>query len=156
MQTLIEAPATPPSSHHSLTVKVPGTTTDSGIDLRFVDRGGDIHLSVRTPNADVAQQLRGGLNDLVGRLEQAGIHAEVSSQSANHSNTQPDSQDTSSSQDGSSDRRGFAQDQGGAQGQAGAESQQGSRDSNQSRWLQTLEDSESDPIPSHDFSQEQI
>lgn len=135
MQPLIEAPAPITGSGHSITVKVPGTTSDTGIDLRFVDRGGDIHLSVRTPSADLAQELRGGLNDLVGKLEHAGIRAEVSNTAASQGSSSDSSANQSKNQS-DPDGRGFGRNSGDSQSQ-----QQEPRGSNRSRWMAALEDS---------------
>ena len=141
MQPLIEAPAALPGSHNSITVKVAGETADTGIDLRFVERGGDIHLSVRTPSADIAQELRSGLNDLTSRLEHAGLRAEISTPAAAQSAFSDSSSSNSSSshsQDdpGDTGRRGSGRNQGDPDSQ-----QQGSRASNQSRWIRTMQNS---------------
>jgi hypothetical protein len=142
MQPLIEAPAPLTGSHHSITVKVPGGDSSTGIDLRFVERGGDIHLSVRTPSADLAQELRGGLNDLAGRLEHAGIRTEISSPAAGQSSSQDSSPGQSKDQN-EPDGRGFSRNSGDSQSQ-----QQELRGSNRSRWMAALADS-------NQFSQEQ-
>lgn len=135
MQSMIEAPSPLASSRHSILVKVPGETAGTGIDLRFVERAGDIHLSVRTPSSEVAQQLRGGLNDLVGKLEHAGIRAEVSSPSTGDAQLSNQSKDQNSQQDSSPDRRG-------GRNQADSQSQQQpSREQNQSQWFQAIADS---------------
>jgi hypothetical protein len=137
MQSIIEAPAPLAGSRQSITVKVPGATSDTGIDLRFVERGGDIHLSVRTASPEMAQELRGGLNDLVGRLEHAGIRTEVSNTSSSGSATTDSSKDQ-----GEADRKGYSRNPGDSPSQ-----QQNSR-SNRSRWMEALENSNS-------FSKEQ-
>jgi len=148
MESIIEAPAPLASSRHSILVKVPGATADTGIDLRFVERAGDIHLSVRTPNSEVAQQLRGGLNDLVGKLEHAGIRTEVSSPSTGDAQLSNQSRDQNNKQDSSPDRRG------GRSQQDSQSQQQPSREQNQSRWFQALADSAT-PIETSTFSKEQ-
>jgi hypothetical protein len=139
MQSMIETPA-PASSRHSITVKVAGEAGDANIDLRFIDRGGDIHLSVRTPSTEAAQELRGGLSDLVGRLEHAGIRTEISNPSANGSGLSDSSKDQ---EQASADRRGSGRNQADTESQ-----QQDSRGSNRSRWIEALEGSPN-------FSQEQ-
>ena len=132
MQSMIEAPALA-SSRHSITVKVAGEAGDANIDLRFIDRGGDIHLSVRTPSTEAAQELRGGLSDLVGRLEHAGIRTEISNPSASGSGLSDSSKDQ---EQASADRRGSSRNQADTEGQ-----QQDSRGSNRSRWIEALEGS---------------
>jgi hypothetical protein len=131
MQSIIEAPAPLAGSRQSITVKVAGATSDTGIDLRFVERGGDIHLSVRTPSPEVAQELRLGLNDLVGRLEHAGIRTEVSGTSSSGSTSADSSKDQ-----GEPDRKGSSRNPGDSSNQ-----QQNSRGSNRSRWMEALEHS---------------
>jgi hypothetical protein len=144
MEPLIENPKAPTGSGHSITVKIPDAAGESAIDLRFVDRGGDIHVSVRTPDAEVAHELRGGLNDLAARLEHAGLRTEVSSPSANGSQTQRDSQD------GSPERRGSGRNQSDPQNQG-----QDSRNSSRGRWMEAFEDSAGDQVQSGTFSKEQ-
>lgn len=143
MQPLIEAPAPLGGTGHSIVVKVPGADGSSGIDLRFVERAGDIHLSVRTPSADVAQELRGGLGDLVGRLNHAGIRTEVTSLIANQS-TSADSSPKQSQDQNQPDRRGFSQNSGDSQSQ-----QQEPRGSSRSRWMAAFAES-------NQFSQEHM
>jgi hypothetical protein len=71
--------------------------------VRFVERGGQVHVSVRTSDAEFGRTLRGGLNDLITRLDHAGIRAELSragSDSAsfrNHSRSSEDEQSGSRS-----------------------------------------------------------
>lgn len=137
MQPLIEAPAPPAGSHQSITVKVAGETAGAGIDLRFIERGGDIHLSVRTPSPEVAQELRGSLSDLANRFEHAGLRAEISSPSA------ADSSFSNSSFSGSPDSRGEEGAGGrgsGRNAQDTQDQQQDSRGSNRSRWVKTVQD----------------
>ncbi len=148
MQSMIEAPSPLASSNHSILVKVPGATAGTGIDLRFVERAGDIHLSVRTPSSEVAQQLRGGLNDLVGKLDHAGIRAEISNPSTGDAQLSNQSKDQNNQQDSSPDRRG-------GRNQADSQSQQQpSREQNQSQWFQALADSAGQDETSN-FSKEQ-
>jgi hypothetical protein len=144
MEPLIENPKAPAGSGHSITVKIPDAAGESAIDLRFVDRGGDIHVSVRTPDAEVAHELRGGLNDLAARLEHAGLRTEVSSPSANGSPAQRDTQD------GSPERRGSGRNQSDPQNQG-----QDSRNSSRGRWAEAFEDSAGDQVQSGTFSKEQ-
>jgi hypothetical protein len=47
------------------------------VDLHVVERGGEVQVAVRAANPDVAEGLRQGLSDLVGRLEQSGYRAEA-------------------------------------------------------------------------------
>jgi hypothetical protein len=54
-----------------------GPTQQDRVELRVVDRSGEVQVAVRASNPDVAQGLRQGLSDLVGRLEQNGYRAEA-------------------------------------------------------------------------------
>ena len=47
------------------------------VDIRLMDRGGDIRVAVRTPDADLTRNLRSGVSELAGRLEQSGYHTEI-------------------------------------------------------------------------------
>ena len=44
--------------------------------MHLVERGGDVHVSVRTPDTHLAGELRENLPDLSSRLEQTGFQAE--------------------------------------------------------------------------------
>src|ERR1700677_556963 len=129
MQTLIESPAaTAPS--HAVTVNVRESPDDPGVNLRFVERGGEIHVSVRTSDLGLAQDLRGGLTDLTGRLEHAGIRTEISNLSAGEPNSQRDAQQPPP------DHRGS-----GRQSQDSQREQQEPRKNNPSAWRKAIEDS---------------
>jgi hypothetical protein len=73
---VIETPAPPQPSNRDITVRVPDAT-ERGTDVRFVERGGEIRVMVRTSDTEMAQTLRGGLSEFVGRMEHTGIRAEV-------------------------------------------------------------------------------
>ncbi len=77
MEPLIET-QTPAAtgSGHDITISLPDAT-ERGMDLRFVERAGEVHVSIRTSDAEAAQTLRSGINDLTGRMEHAGMRAEV-------------------------------------------------------------------------------
>jgi hypothetical protein len=47
------------------------------VDVRVMDRGGEVHVAVRTPDAQLAGALRGDLPVLSAKLEQAGFRAET-------------------------------------------------------------------------------
>jgi len=129
MQTLIESPAATASSH-AVTVNVRESPDDPGVNLRFVERGGEIHVSVRTSDLGLAQDLRGGLTDLTGRLEHAGIRTEISNLSAGEPNSQRDAQQPPP------DHRGS-----GRQSQDSQREQPEPRKNNPSAWRKAIEDS---------------
>ena len=47
------------------------------IDVKIVERGGDIRVAVRTSDIDLSHNLRNGLSDLVARLDRIGYQAET-------------------------------------------------------------------------------
>jgi hypothetical protein len=50
---------------------------DSSVDIRVAERGGEVSVTVHTPDRDLADSLRADLPDLVGKLRQSGFQAEV-------------------------------------------------------------------------------
>ncbi|MGD1094779.1 MAG: hypothetical protein ABSB35_22655 [Bryobacteraceae bacterium] len=109
IEHVIDPPATPPSASHDITVRVPDAT-ERGMDVRFVERAGEVRVSVRTGDGELAQTLRSGLNDFVGRLEQGGIRAEVWRPGSDASSSQSDSQDQPADQRGSGRNQSGTQD----------------------------------------------
>jgi hypothetical protein len=60
---------------NELRVEVP---TESGkVDVRVMERGGDLHVSVRTADNHLAGNLREGLPALSARLEESGFRSEA-------------------------------------------------------------------------------
>jgi hypothetical protein len=47
------------------------------VDVRLTERGGEVHVSVRTPDAQLAGSLREDLPVLSAKLEQSGFRAET-------------------------------------------------------------------------------
>jgi len=54
-----------------------GQDPQQRVDVRIVERAGELQVAVRAANPDVAQGLRQGISDLVGQLEQSGYHADA-------------------------------------------------------------------------------
>jgi hypothetical protein len=50
---------------------------DQRVEVRVADRGGELHVAVRTPSQSLAGSLRGDLPALAARLESAGLHTET-------------------------------------------------------------------------------
>ncbi len=89
-----EPPAAPPTSSHDIRVRVPNDNGGS-TQLRFVESGGEVRVSVRTADEGLAQNLRSHLNDLSQRLGDAGLPAEMwkpgaAQASSHHNQHQPD------------------------------------------------------------------
>ncbi len=134
VEQVAEPPAPQPSSSRDIMVRIPDTT-DRGTNVRFVERGSEVHISVHTGDPELAQTLRGGLSELTGRLQQNGIQAEVWRPGSDAS--QSDSQNQSPDSKGSSDRR----NQSGAQRDG-----QDQPSENKPRWVQELEASINEPV----------
>jgi hypothetical protein len=104
----------------------------SPVDLRVVERSGQLHVDVRTPDSAMQTSLRQDLGTLTNSLQRAGFHADVftpsalgrtasSAQTSNQENQRDPSQNRGGSPDHSEGRR----------------QQQQKRSSN---WLEELED----------------
>src|SRR5579871_3717112 len=124
-------PVEPSSSSRDFTVRIPAAT-ERGTNVRFVERGTEVHVSVRTADSELAQLLRGGLGDLTGKLQHTGVQAEVWRPGSQTSNS--DSQNAS--QNESSDQRGS----GGRRNQSGAQRDgQDQPSEDKPRWVEELE-----------------
>lgn len=129
MEPLVEAPAAPAGSNHDITVRIPDAT-ERAMNVRFLERGGEIHVSVRTADADTAQSLRTSLSDFVSRMDHAGIRAEVWRPGADASASQNNSQNQSFSE-----QREQKRNQSGAQEREDKDQQQSSKP----KWVEALE-----------------
>jgi hypothetical protein len=115
-EPIIEPPAAPRSSAHNFSVRVPDNN-GGWTQVRFVESGGEVRVSVRTADEGLAQNLRTHLNDLSQRLAEGGIPAEIWKPAAdaaspqNNNQHQPDRDGRGSNgqpsggQDGQSDRQ---------------------------------------------------
>jgi hypothetical protein len=126
-ESVIEPPAAPPTSPHDIRVRVPDNNGGS-TQVRFVETGGEVRVSVRTADEGLAQNLRTHLNDLTQRLSDGGMPAEIWKPAFSAGSSQNDFQQPSQ-QDG----RGS-----GGQGSGG---QNGQQDRQQKRpaWLDEME-----------------
>jgi hypothetical protein len=69
------APAAPQKAAHEITLEL-----DSGSQraaVRLVERAGEVHIAVRTPDAHLAADLRQDLPTLAAKLEQTGFRTET-------------------------------------------------------------------------------
>ncbi len=138
-EPVTEPPTTPASSNRDFTVRIPDAT-DRGTNVRFVERGSEVHVSVRTGDEELAQMLRGGLSDLTGRLQHSGLQAEVWRPGADSSQSDPQNQSDSQNQAG--DHNGSA----GRRNQSGAQRDgQDQPSQNKPRWVEELETSFGEP-----------
>jgi hypothetical protein len=127
-ESIIEPPAAPPTSSHDIRVQVPDNKGGS-TQVRFVESGGEVRVSVRTADEGLAQNLRTHLNDLTQRLSDGGTPAEIWKPTSSATSAQNDQQQQQSQPDG----RGS-----GGQGSGG---QGGQQDRQQKRpaWLEEME-----------------
>jgi hypothetical protein len=115
----------------SVQVKQPN---QESVELRVVEREGEIHVAVRTGDADLAHGLRQGLPELVDRLDQGGFRSEAwrpsGVVSAPESSSQAQSKSSESRNADSQSQPGWSQQE------------RGQRDHNQSnrpQWVEELE-----------------
>jgi len=116
-----------------LSVQVRQSSQES-VELRVVEREGELHIAVRTGDADLAHGLRQGLPELVDRLDQGGFRTEAWRPAGVVSAPEPSSQAHSRSSDS---RNADSQSQPGW-----SQQERGQRDHNQSnrpKWVEELE-----------------
>ena len=120
-----------PASEISLSL---GGGNQDGVQVRVVDRAGEVHVTVRTPDGELARDLRQDLSQLVTRLEQKGYQAETWRPSGQTETlSQPRQQPRDPSGENLSGNPGGAEQQGG--GRRGPSQQQKQRP----QWLQEME-----------------
>jgi hypothetical protein len=61
---------------HEITLKL-SPTRESGVEVRVVERAGEVRVAVRTPDGELAQSLRQNLGDLTRSLEDRGYRSET-------------------------------------------------------------------------------
>ena len=86
---VIEPPAAPPSSSRDIRVQVPDNNGGS-TQVRFLESGGEVRVSVRTADTGLAQSLRSHLNDLSLRLAEGGVPSEIWKPAAGSAGSQND------------------------------------------------------------------
>jgi hypothetical protein len=107
------------------------STKDQNVQVRLSERAGELHVTVRTPDATLTHGMREGLSDLVGRLEHGGYRAET---------WQPGGDSRDRGQESSS-RRSFQQNAGGKGGGRQQNSQDPESESETPKWIGELESS---------------
>jgi hypothetical protein len=109
------------------------------VAIRMVQRAGEIHVSVRTPDSQGAQALRQDLGRLASSLNEAGFRTEtwrpgaVNATSASTQTHKEFSQDTPNR-----DRTGSNAQSGGSQGRGAGEQKRRQQDE-RPRWVAELE-----------------
>ncbi len=69
-------PAAAPAQAREVTLRLTPAQSDP-VDVRVLERGGRVEVSVRTPDAELTSSLRRDLGELVEKLEHKGFHAEA-------------------------------------------------------------------------------
>ncbi len=67
----------PPSPTAANDIKIALNDNGQRVELRVTERAGDIHVTVRTPDSQLATAMREDLPALSSRLEQSGLHSEM-------------------------------------------------------------------------------
>jgi len=103
------------------------------MDVRFLDLGTEVRVSVRTPDESLAQTLRANLPELAQHLSAGGIQTELWRPDSGSSFSRSSSQQSADS-DSNPNQSGSGSERGGSQGST----QQQSREK-KPRWLQEFE-----------------
>jgi hypothetical protein len=130
-----------PVTDVSLNLQVPraDASGEDRVAIRMMQRGSEIHVSVRTPDTELAQSLRQDLGKLTTGLEQGGFRAETwrpaaanaSAQSNTNPPHQPQQENPNRDNPGSNGRFG-------GNGQGGGEQKRRQQDEHP-RWVAELE-----------------
>ena len=70
-------PSPAPSPAAANDIKIALNDNGQRVELRVTERAGDIHVTVRTPDSQLATAMREDLPALSSRLEQSGLHSEM-------------------------------------------------------------------------------
>jgi hypothetical protein len=105
----------------------------STIDLRVVERSGELHVDVRTSDTAMQASLRQDLGTLTSSLEKAGYHSETFTPSATLNRA------TSSGQTGQQDERQDPSQNRGGTGNFSGDRRQQQQQKRPSTWLEELE-----------------
>jgi hypothetical protein len=122
------------TSSHDIRVRV-SDNQGGTLDVRFLDLGSEVRVSVRTPDNNLAQSLRGNLTELSQHLSVGGINSEMWRPGSGSSLFQGSSQQSPDS-DSNSNQSGHGA---GREAKQGNPQQQPKQD--QPRWLQEFESS---------------
>ncbi len=119
----------------------------SSVQLRMVERSGELRVSVHSASPELSQQLRADLPDLTKKLSDTGFHSEVWRPATQAAAAAPGDAPGTKNQGGNSG--------GDSQPQSGSQQGGGQREQNQSqrpKWFEELENStQSAPTSTGDF-----
>lgn len=130
---LVAAPPARTGAAQEITIRIEQPDA-APVDLRVVERSGQVHIDVRTPDAAMQTSLREDLGTLTNSLQRAGYHAEMFTPASALGRTASSAQ--TSNQD---DHQDSSQNRGGS-----GDSSEGRRQQQQQKrpgtWLEELED----------------
>ena len=135
----VAAPApTPATPVQQIAVRIP---QDGGapVDLQITERGGEIHVSVRTADTAMQTSLRQDLGTLSNSLERAGYRAEMFT--PRETSAVPAAREMQTSTNLRDEREQPGSGGGGSGNPQQGRQQQSSRDQRQKNWLEELENS---------------
>jgi hypothetical protein len=112
-----------------------GQSAGHNVEVRLVERAGELHVAVRTGDTVLAHGLREGLSEVVGRLGESGFRTETWHPGASVAAVSA----ATETQNTSSDLQGEPQGQRGSAHQDGGRRDQ--HQSNQPEWVQEFETS---------------
>lgn len=138
---IAEPAPTPSLRSQNIDLKIPGAD-NSQVDVRVSQRAGDVQVTVRTPDGELAQSLRQHLPELSDRLSQSGASGNIwQPQSAQAANTGGSDTDSRSADDAQTQQQ--AQQQHARDNHSNQSSQQQQNEKQQqSAWLNELNQAE--------------
>ena len=132
---VVETPQTPAIRSQNIDLKIPGAD-NSQVDVRVSQRAGDVQVTVRTPDGELAQSLRQHLPELSDRLSQTGATGNVwQPLAAQTANTGGHDTDSRYSDDAQTQQQNQQQH---SRGNSNHGSQQQENETSQPAWLNEL------------------
>jgi hypothetical protein len=115
----------------NISLRIAGDNS-SALEVRVIDRGGEVRVAVRSPDTAVAETVRAGLPELVERLGQRGFETEVWRPAAARSGDAGETRSSRESPDGGAFGRGGEESRGGRE-------PRNPQPENQPAWLEELD-----------------
>lgn len=135
----IDAPeqVTPTGPAQDIAVRI--SRAEQAVDVHVTERGGQVHVAVRTPDMGLQTSLRQDLGTLVKSLDRAGYHAEASAplsvSSTESSSSLMNGNNSQQQESGSSSGRGWG-------GQQGQQQHQGQSKQTYQDWMEAMENAQ--------------
>jgi Flagellar hook-length control protein FliK len=130
---LAAAPPSRTGAAQEITIRIEQPDA-SPVDLRVVERAGQVHVDVRTPDATMQTSLRGDLGTLTNSLQRAGYQTEIFTPSATVGRA------ASGAQTSNRDDHQDSQQNRGSPGDSSEGRRQQQQQKRSSTWLEELED----------------